>query len=163
MIDFRTYIGVKQLEATPMTRGDYNLYRGWHIPEDEKSSDPGYLVKYSDDYQSWSPADVFDKAYMEIENPSTISQTDLDRFVGVDAFEAMQLDEKTFCMKCTPRTGFVMFETSSCVDPENYDQEIAAQITGEKVQNKLWGFMGFVLQWARFGLKSGNPPVEKAE
>lgn len=28
----KTYIGVKKIEAEPMTRGDYNTYRGWQIP-----------------------------------------------------------------------------------------------------------------------------------
>lgn len=27
----KTYIGVKKIEAEPMTRGDYNTYRGWQI------------------------------------------------------------------------------------------------------------------------------------
>lgn len=49
--------------AKPMTRGDYNIYRGWQIPENENPADEGYLVKYSDDYESWSPKGQFDKAY----------------------------------------------------------------------------------------------------
>lgn len=31
----KTYIGVKKIEAEPMTGGDYNTYRGWQIPTDE--------------------------------------------------------------------------------------------------------------------------------
>lgn len=31
----KTYIGVKKIEAEPMTRGDYNTYRGWQIPTDK--------------------------------------------------------------------------------------------------------------------------------
>lgn len=58
----KKYVGTKVIEATPMTRGDYNNYRGWQIPADEN---PGYLVKYSDDYVSWSPASVFEEAYRE--------------------------------------------------------------------------------------------------
>ena len=27
----KTYIGVKKIEAEPMTRGDYNTYRGWRM------------------------------------------------------------------------------------------------------------------------------------
>lgn len=57
------YIGTKQIEAEPMTRGDYNKYRGWTIPADENPDDEGYLVKYSDGYISWSPEKVFNEAY----------------------------------------------------------------------------------------------------
>ena len=48
-----------------MTRGDYNRYRGWKTPADENPADEGYLVKYSDGYESWSPKDVFEETYKE--------------------------------------------------------------------------------------------------
>lgn len=62
-MDLKKYIGTKVIQATPMNRGDYNKYRGWQIPADENPEDEGYLVKYSDDYISWSPKAQFDKAY----------------------------------------------------------------------------------------------------
>ena len=66
-MNLKKYVGVKLIEAKPMTRCDYNKYRGWTIPEDENPNDEGYLVKYSDDYVSWSPKGVFDEAYREYE------------------------------------------------------------------------------------------------
>ena len=66
----KNYIGTKRIEAEPMTRGDYNKYRGWTIPADENPEDEGYIVKYSNDYISWSPKQAFEEAYSEIcENP----------------------------------------------------------------------------------------------
>jgi len=59
----QTYIGTKIIEARPMNRGDYNLYRGWDIPEDENPDDTGYLVRYPDGYESWSPSKQFEAAY----------------------------------------------------------------------------------------------------
>ena len=71
------YLGTKVLNAEPMKRGDYNLFRGWKTPADENSDDPGYLVEYLDGgkpnlpgfngYVSWSPKDVFDRAYRLVE------------------------------------------------------------------------------------------------
>lgn len=29
------YIAIKHVKAKPMTRGEYNSYRGWSIPSDE--------------------------------------------------------------------------------------------------------------------------------
>jgi len=43
----RKYIGTKLIEAEPM----------------QKDGKDGYRVKYEDGYESWSPADVFEKAY----------------------------------------------------------------------------------------------------
>lgn len=64
----KQYIGTKIIMAKPMTRGEYNIYRGWTIPENENPEDEGYLVKYSDDYESWSPKEAFDEAYRECDN-----------------------------------------------------------------------------------------------
>lgn len=64
----KKYIGTKIIEATEMTRGEYNRYRGWKIPENENPADAGYLVKYQDGYESWSPKNVFDESYHECSN-----------------------------------------------------------------------------------------------
>lgn len=64
----KTYIGTKIIEAKPMTRGDYNTFRGWKIPEDENPEDRGYFVKYPDGYISWSPKEVFEEAYRECDS-----------------------------------------------------------------------------------------------
>lgn len=71
------YIGVKRIEARPMTRGDYNTYRGWQIPADEDPADEGYLVKYRDGYESWSPKEVFEEAYV-VEDVSPLLATVFD-------------------------------------------------------------------------------------
>ena len=67
------YIGVKKIKARAMSRGDYNKLRGWEVPHDENPEDAGFLVEYVDGgkanvpgfagYVSWSPADVFSRAY----------------------------------------------------------------------------------------------------
>ena len=57
------YIGTKIVEARPMNRGEYNEYRGWTIPKDENPADEGFLVKYHDNYESWSPKKAFEEAY----------------------------------------------------------------------------------------------------
>lgn len=69
----KQYIGVKVINAKPMTRAEYNVFRGWQLPADENGDDAGFLVEYTDGgrgntdhyagYVSWSPADVFDRAY----------------------------------------------------------------------------------------------------
>ena len=60
-----TIQGTKIIHAEPMTRGEYNKFRGWQIPADENPDDAGYKVVYSDDYVSWSPADAFEEAYRQ--------------------------------------------------------------------------------------------------
>lgn len=89
----QTFYGTKQILAVAMTRLAYNEYRGWELPADEDGADEGYLVEYVDGgasnhpdhegYISWSPADVFDRAYQS---------TDAMRFGH--AIEAMKLRHK---------------------------------------------------------------------
>lgn len=62
-IEFKRYIGTKVLDASPMTRGEYNKFRGWTISGNEDPKEDGYLVKYEDGYTSWSPENVFNQAY----------------------------------------------------------------------------------------------------
>lgn len=70
------FIGVKLVNAKPMTRQDYNDFRGWVLPDDEDGSDKGFLVEYVDGgeantnmydgYVSWSPDEVFQNSYKEV-------------------------------------------------------------------------------------------------
>ena len=73
----KLFEGTKRLRAKPMTRGEYNVYRGWYMPVGEEAEEDGYLVEYEDGgkandsrhlgYISWSPADVFERTYKEIQ------------------------------------------------------------------------------------------------
>lgn len=74
-MELKNYIGTKQIQATPMTRGEYNKYRGWEIPANENPADEGYLVKYSDGYESWSPKKQFEEAYRECKGMTTLPET----------------------------------------------------------------------------------------
>ena len=75
----KTYTGTKTLSARPMDRGTYCVYRGWALPDAENGDDEGYLVEYHDGgsandsrhagYISWSPKDVFERTYKEVEPP----------------------------------------------------------------------------------------------
>lgn len=42
--------------------------------------------------------------------------------------------------------GFVLTETSACLDPENFNAEIGRQIVDERIKNKLWELEGYRLQ-----------------
>ena len=53
---------IKQVLIKEMTRGNYNEFRGWIIPENENPLDEGFLVKDPDsNYITWIPKDQFKK------------------------------------------------------------------------------------------------------
>lgn len=61
----KQYIGTKIVKAEPMTRGDYNNYRGWQIPADEDPMDEGYLMEYENGYVQWLPKEMFKVDYIK--------------------------------------------------------------------------------------------------
>ena len=73
----KKYIGIKQIEAEPMTMGEAyekNLLQAGRVPNESEKTKAGYHVKYEDGYESWSPAEPFEKAYK-------VADTPLDRMV----------------------------------------------------------------------------------
>lgn len=62
----KKYIGTRQIEAEPMTMGEayaFLLLQAGRVPRENEMSNDGYHVRYEDGHESWSPADVFEKAY----------------------------------------------------------------------------------------------------
>lgn len=60
------YLGVKIVEAEPQQREKW-MNNKWEDRDDHSLVD-GYKVVYEDGYISWSPKDVFEKAYRRIDN-----------------------------------------------------------------------------------------------
>lgn len=80
MKNSKLYIGTKLINAVPMNREQYSILRDWEVPQDENAKDEGYLVEYVDGgksnhpefkgYISWSPKDVFERAYRPVDGMS---------------------------------------------------------------------------------------------
>jgi hypothetical protein len=66
----KKYLGVKLISAFPMNSTDA-INRGFKVNVDSATiynKVDGYQVTYEDGYESWSPKDVFEKAYRRIDN-----------------------------------------------------------------------------------------------
>lgn len=65
----KQFTGTKTVKACPMTLGEAEKVLNRHIDissVENRDLTPGYLVEYGadgDDYRSWSPQDVFERAY----------------------------------------------------------------------------------------------------
>lgn len=57
----KRYIGTKIIHAEKMDHFSFLKSKGKVIPNHENMD--GYKVKYSDDYESWSPKNVFEESY----------------------------------------------------------------------------------------------------
>lgn len=136
------YIGTKLIEAIPM----------------QKDGKDGYKVVYPDGYISWSPADVFERAYLPLsintrlntDKPS-IGQEMVDDFIAHT--EVQTLGDKTTVVRAVLRNGFEIVESSSCVSKENYSVDLGTQICMKKIKDRIWFLLGFLLQTAVHGVK----------
>jgi hypothetical protein len=71
----KTFIGIKIIQAIP----------------EQREGRPGYAVTYSDGYESWSPKEAFDAAYIEItDNASLTAEQIVERLVDLRNILAAQ-------------------------------------------------------------------------
>ena len=157
-MEMKTYIGTKIIEAAPAIRMGGKVYDANElIPRSMELVEEGYKVRYQDGYESFSPKDVFERFYLELTvNPElrtkkpSISQKMVDDFIV--AKEVSTLGDKVTVVRVTLRNGFELVESSACVSPENYDEKLGAEICMEKIKDKVWFLLGFLLQTGVNGL-----------
>lgn len=99
--------------------------------------------------------DIADAAYYKLskDNDGTkVLKEDVENFIT--DVEVITIGEKTTVVNAHTLTGFDTIRHSSCVDPKNYSEELGKQYAMEEVVNSLWSHLGFVLQWAKYGLNA---------
>lgn len=139
------FIGTKQIEAWEESNGE---------------ALPGYAVKYKDGYTSWSPKDVFERAYipMGVHNDGNkITKEMIDNFVLKKL--VLSLGNKTTVVVATLGNGYEITESSSCSDPSLYDEAIGEKLATDKIKARVFDLLSFLLQTARYGLDE-NPLIK---
>lgn len=80
-----------------------------------------------------------------------MSQNTVTQQQVMDIFVNSKFDVKTIFDKCTVVScqlpnGFIIVESSACVDPVNYDEKMGYEICRERIINKIWELEGYNLQ-----------------
>lgn len=163
-----SYIESNLIKAKPEYKitTDYGL-SGIEIKYSEKmtlsedcdsSIQEGYRVVYSDEYSNWIPKNVFEKAYLKVEENQklkskvSISEQMVEDFI-VD-YDISTKKDKITIVVATLKNNFTIVESAACVDPENYSEEIGANICKERIKNQVWNHLGFLLQTAHDGVNN---------
>lgn len=161
----KQYIGTKLIEAEKAYRVDGKTVV---LPDNGvpcgSEIERGYKVRYADGYESWSPQEVFERAYLPLEvngmlktAAPSISAEMVERFI--DHHETVTMGGKTTVVRAVLKNGFVIVESSSCVSEENYDEKLGEEVCMERIMNKVWEMLGFLLQTAVGGV-SGEAAAE---
>lgn len=163
----KQYIGTKLIEAEKAYRVDGKVVTlaENRVPCGYKV-ERGYKVRYADGYESFSPAEVFERAYLPLEvngelktEAPSISAEMVERFI--DHHETVTMGGKTTVVRAVLKNGFEIVESSSCVSTENYDEKLGEEICMERIRNKIWELLGFLLQTAVGGV-NGEAVFEEA-
>lgn len=95
----------------------------------------------------------FEKAYYKLEDPAgdVLKENDIKRFIK--GIENVKVGTKTTNTTLTCLTGFEVHGQAACVKPENFDLNVGSNYARIKAEDKIWEGLGFVLQWAKYGLK----------
>lgn len=145
-------INIEMLELKPMIAEEARTL-GYKVPDVLYSTDRGYEITYPDGTKTWSLKEKVDSIYYVLskDNDGTkILKEDVENFIT--DVDVTTIGEKTTVVNAHTRSGFDTVRHSSCVDPKNYSEELGKQYAMEEVVNDLWAHLGFVLQWAKYGI-----------
>ena len=131
----KQYIGTKMVKAAPALRLDdgkgdvrIELLENNPLPRSGDSVDMGYKVVYEDGYESWSPLDVFDRAYRQTDGMS----------FGL-AIEAARMGKRIARKGWNGKNQYVQLAT--CISYVTYDGGLI-NAHHEAIGNKALAFVG---------------------
>lgn len=77
---------------------------------------------------------------------NTITQSVIDELMESCDIAVTTAFDKCTIVACKLPNGFVIVESSSCVDPANYDEDMGVDICMKNIEKKLWELEGYLLQ-----------------
>lgn len=116
----KKYIGTKEVSATPAWQIDGTIYpKDGVVPRSMNRKD-GYKVVYEDGYESWSPKDVFEKAYKLAETPLDKLKIECDelkeRIENIEALLGNKISEGVKKAGGVPQTALLIIQRSHMVN-----------------------------------------------
>ena len=77
---------------------------------------------------------------------NTVTQSVIDELMESCDIAVTTAFDKCTIVACKLPNGFVIVESSSCVDPSNYDEDMGVDICMKNIEKKLWELEGYLLQ-----------------
>ncbi|MFA2606316.1 Gp49 family protein [Bacillus cereus] len=77
---------------------------------------------------------------------NTITQDDINAIVEKTHFTVEEFHGKCTVVVAKLPNGFILTESSACVDPVNYDVNIGTEICKNRIVNRIWELEGYRLQ-----------------
>jgi hypothetical protein len=75
-----------------------------------------------------------------------VTQDQINSILAESEMKIFKIFDKCTVVICKLPNGFIITESSACVDPENFDEVIGYEICMERITNKIWELEGYALQ-----------------
>jgi hypothetical protein len=78
---------------------------------------------------------------------NTVTQEEVNRNIkDVLVRTVEEFGKPTTYVTVRMENGFTLRESTTCVDPANYDENIGREICLKKIEDKVWFLLGYALQ-----------------
>lgn len=77
---------------------------------------------------------------------NTVTQEQVDTIFKNSSLHFETKFNKCMVVTCKLPNGFIIVESSACVDPDNYDATIGMDICVNRIKDKIWELEGYKLQ-----------------
>lgn len=89
----------------------------------------------------------FEKYFENVEQRKTsVTKEDIDELLDNAVINCSSVFGKCTIVSVKLKNGFVITESSACVDPNNYNERLGCEICMKAIRNKLWELEGYRLQ-----------------
>lgn len=133
---------VKQIEGAPVKVGE--MCEVTHIYDNGNIQ-----FKFGGFHMGVMTQKEYEEYFKKVEVVEEAPVVSADRVNWI--IENMEIEVTTMFDKCTVVSaklpnGFVITESSACVSPENYSQDMGVDICIDKIVDKIWELEGYLLQ-----------------
>ena len=87
----------------------------------------------------------FEKIEEKVKVP-TITSEIIEDIINNSKVNVQTVFDKCTIVTCQLPNGFVIVESSACVSPENYNEEMGFKICMNRIEDKIWELEGYKLQ-----------------
>ena len=112
------------------------------------SEDGVICFKFGKVHMGCMSIDEFNKYFVKYEEPKPITVTPerIEQVMNDSKVSVQTLFDKCTVVACQLPSGFVIVESSACVDPKNYDENMGIEICMNRIKDKVWEMEGYKLQ-----------------
>ena len=75
-----------------------------------------------------------------------VTQEQINNLIANSDIEVLTIFDKVTVVSCKLPNGFVITESSGCVDPANYDESLGRELCLQRIEDRLWELEGYALQ-----------------